>query len=302
MKIDKKVLYREVVDYLMIAVGMASYAIGWTIFLLPNNITVGGVAGLASIIFWSTKIPVAATYFLMNVVLLSIALKVLGLRFCLKTIFGVFSLTLATTLMRNFFPHPGLLHDEPFMACIIGAIFCGVGVGFGLSFNGSSGGSDIVATIINKYHDISLGRVIMLVDISIVTLSVLVLHSWERVIYGYVTLFVVSFVVDQVVNVGRQSVQFLIISERYEEIAEKITSGEIPRGCTLMDAEGYYTGHKTKIILTVTRRREAPFLYRLIDEIDPHAFITQSQVMGVFGNGFDRLKVKHKKIRAKKEV
>lgn len=295
MSINKKSVYNEVLDYVMIAVGMISYAIGWTIFLLPNNIANGGVAGLASIIYWGTGIQVAATYFLMNVILLGIALKVLGWRFCIKTIYAVILLTIVTGVFRNLFPNPTLLHSEPFMACIIGGIFCGAGVGFGLSFNGSSGGSDIVAAIIHKYRDISLGRIILLCDIIIVTFSVVVLHSWERVIYGYVTLFIVSFVIDQVVNVGRQSVQFLIISERYEEIAEKISGGTIPRGCTLIDAEGYYTGHKTKMILTVTRQREAPLVYRLIDDIDPHAFVTQSQVMGVYGNGFNHFKLKRKK-------
>lgn len=295
MSISKKLLYREIIDYVMIAVGMMSYAIGWAIFLLPNNIGNGGVAGLSSIIYWGTGTPITYTYFLMNVVLLAIALKVLGWRFCVRTIYGVVTLTICTWLVRHFFPHPMILHSQPFMVTIIGGLFCGVGVGFGLAFYGSSGGSDIVAAMVNKYRNISLGRVILLVDIIIVTLSYLVLHDWEHVIYGYITLFTIAFVVDQVVSVGRQSVQFLIISERYEEIAEKISGGAIPRGCTFLDAEGYYTGHKTKLILTVTRKREAPAMYRLVDEIDPHAFVTQSQVTGVYGNGFDRLKVKHKK-------
>ena len=210
----------------------------------------------------------------MNVILLAIALKVLGWRFCVRTVYGVITLTVAVGVMRAAFPNPMILHSQPFMVTIIGGIFCGLGVGFGLAYNGSSGGSDIVAAVVNKYRDISLGRVILLCDIIIVSLSYFVLHSWEQVIYGYVTLFTISFVVDQVVNVGRQSVQFLIISERYEEICEAIIGGTHPRGCTLLDAQGYYTGHETKIILTVARKREAPMLYRLIDEIDPNAFIT----------------------------
>lgn len=231
----------------------------------------------------------------MNVILLAIALKVLGWRFCVRTVYGVITLTVAVGVMRTAFPNPMILHSQPFMVTIIGGIFCGLGVGFGLAYNGSSGGSDIVAAVVNKYRDISLGRVILLCDIIIVSLSYFVLHSWEQVIYGYVTLFTISFVVDQVVNVGRQSVQFLIISERYEEICEAIIGGTHPRGCTLLDAQGYYTGHETKIILTVARKREAPMLYRLIDEIDPNAFITLNRVSGVYGNGFDRLKVKRKK-------
>ena len=293
-KINKKVLYREILDYVMIAVGMLSYAIGWMVFLLPNHIGNGGVAGLASILQWGQNIPVSNTYFVLNAILLAIALKVLGLKFCIRTIYGVVMLTIMTRLIGPFCPSPGLLHDEPFMAAIIGASFCGVGLAFGLSYNGSSGGSDIVAAIVNKYRDISLGRVILLVDMTIVTGSYLVLHSWEQVIYGYVNLIVTSFVLDQVINSSRRSVQFLIISERYKEICDMISQDQPHRTSTIIDAKGYYTGNDIKIVIVVTRQREASYVYRMIDDIDPDAFVTQSQVMGVFGKGFDKFKVKKK--------
>ena len=187
-----------------------------------------------------------------------------------------------------------LLHGQPFMSAIIGAVFCGVGLAFGLSYNGSSGGSDIVAAIVNKYRDISLGRVILLVDMTIVTGSYVVLHSWEQVIYGYVNLIITSFVLDQVINSSRRSVQFLIISERYKEICDMISQDQPHRTSTIIDAKGYYTGHDLKVVIVVTRQREASYVYRMIDEIDPDAFVTQSQVMGVFGKGFDKFKVKRK--------
>lgn len=293
-KINKKVLYREILDYVMIAVGMLSYAIGWMVFLLPNHIGNGGVAGLASILNWGQGIPVANTYFVLNAILLAIALKVLGLKFCIRTIYGVVMLTVITKIMGTVFPHPGLLHGQPFMAAIIGASFCGVGLAFGLSYNGSSGGSDIVAAIVNKYRDISLGRVILLVDMTIVTGSYLVLRSWEQVIYGYVNLIITSFVLDQVINSSRRSVQFLIISERYKEICDMISQDQPHRTSTIIDAKGYYTGSDIKIVIVVTRQREASYVYRMIDDIDPDAFVTQSQVMGVFGKGFDKFKVKKK--------
>ena len=214
----------------MIAIGMLSYCIGWTIFLLPNNISTGGVAGLSSILFWGAKVPVQVTFFSVNAVLLIIALRVLGLKFCIKTIYGVVLLTMFVAAFRNLFPHPTILTDQPFMASIIGAVFCGVGIGYGLSFNGSTGGSDIVAAIVNKYRDISLGRVVLLCDMIIVTFSYVALHSWEQVIYGYVVLIITAFVLDQVVNSGRRSVQFLIISERYDEICERITADPPHRG------------------------------------------------------------------------
>jgi len=288
----KNVVYREILDYVMIAIGTMIYSIGWVIFLLPNHIATGGVAGLSSIIFWGAHVPVFITYFAMNAVLLAIALRVLGLKFSLKTIYGVVMITLIVAAIRAYIPHPDILTDQPFMTSIIGGAFCGMGVGFCFSFNGSTGGSDIVAAIINKYRDISLGRIILLVDMIIVTLSYVVLKDWEQVIYGYVVLFTSSFVVDQVVNSGRRSVQFLIISERYEEISRFITDTPPRRGVTLLDAHGYYSGNALKVLIVVTKQREAPLLYRMIDSIDPYAFVTQSAVMGVYGKGFDKFKVK----------
>ena len=296
--VNKKAIYRELTDYVMIGIGMAFYSLGWVAFYLPNHITSGGVAGLSSIIFWGTHTPVQVTYFSLNLILLAIALKVLGFKFCIKTIYGVMMMTMFVSLFRQLFPNPTILRDEPFMACIIGSCFCGIGLGFGLSYHGSSGGSDIVAAIINKYRDISLGRVILLVDMVIVTLSYLVLKSWEQVIYGYVGLIVVSFVLDQVVNMGKRSVQFLIISERYDEICQRIISTPPHRGCTMIDATGYYSGNHLKLIVLVAKQREASQVYSLIDEVDPQAFVTQTSVSGVYGNGFDKFKVK----RSKKHV
>ena len=293
MSIDKKILYNEARDYLMITIAMVSYCMGWTIFLLPNNITTGGVPGIASIVFWGTGIPPQVTYFTINAVLLLAALKILGLKFCIKTIYAVLLLTGLTSLFSSNAISMHLLADQPFMASIIGAIFCGSGIGLGLSFNGSTGGTDIVAAIVNKYRDISLGRVIMLCDLIIITSSYIVLRNWEQVIYGYVVLMVSAFTVDQVVNAMHRSVQFFIISDKYQEIASRIAV--FPhRGATVIEAHGFYTGREVKMLFIMAKRRESNTIFSIINEIDPNAFVTQTNVIGVDGEGFDKFKVKNK--------
>ena len=293
MSISKALFLTELRDYVMIFIAMMSYCIGWTIFLLPNDITTGGVPGISSIIFWGMGIPVQWTYFVINAVLLVVALRILGWKFCVKTVYAVTVLTVATTLVTANY-HGTLLHDQPFMASIIGAVFCGSGVGLGLASNGSTGGTDIIAAIVNKYRDISLGRVILICDVIIITSSYLVLKDWEKVIYGYVVLYVTAFCIDQVVNSRRSSVQFFIISNKYREIGERINR-EPHRGCTVIDAQGFYSGHDVKMLFVLAKRRQSEQIFRIINDIDPHAFVSQSAVIGVYGEGFDRFKVSSKK-------
>ena len=293
MNINQKAILREAKDYFVILIGLISYTIGWTLFLLPNNIALGGVPGISSILKWAWGTPVQATFFSVNAVLLILALKILGLKFCIKTIYGIVVLTFALDIAQRMAGDTHLLSDQPFMAAVIGAAFCGCGVGLGLSSNGSTGGTDIVAAIINKYRDISLGRVILICDIIIISCSYFVLHDWERVIYGYVVLIITSFCIDQVVNSMRRSVQFFIISEKHEEIGHRINS--VPhRGCTVIDAHGFYSGREVKMLFVLAKKRESDVIFRLINEIDPTAFVSQSAVIGVYGEGFDRFKVRSK--------
>ena len=293
----KKILNSEFFDYVMIAIGMMAYGMGWTLFLLPNDITTGGVAGVSSLLYWGMEVPVQVSYFGVNALLLLGALKVLGFRFCLKTIYAVGVLTLLLSFLTNLGKEMHLLQDQPFMASIIGAIFCGSGVGLGLSFNGSTGGTDIVAAIVNKYRDISLGRVILLCDIFIITCSYLVFHDFEKVIYGYVVLCVTAFCIDQVVNSRRSSVQFFIISSHYEEIARRINQ-EPHRGVTVLDAQGFYSGHNIKMLFVLAKKRQSDAIFRIINDIDPTAFVSQSAVIGVYGEGFDRFKVRRQKAKS----
>ena len=293
IKITKETFFKELKDYVFILIGMVSYCIGWNVFLLPNNVTASGVPGIVSIIFWGLNIPVHLSYFTIQAVLMIVALKVLGLKFCIKTIYAVSVVTILTSYFTLYVKDISMLQDQPFMGAVLGAVFCGCGVGMGFAFNGSTGGTDIIAAVINKYKDISLGRVIMLCDILIVTSSYLVLHSWEKVVYGYVVLYISAFCIDQVVNSRRRSVQFFIISEKYKEIGNRINI-EIGRGCTIVKAYGFHSSQEKPMLFVLVRKSEASQVFRLIEETDHDAFVSQSAVIGVYGEGFDHIKYKHK--------
>ena len=284
----KQSLIRETRDYLMIALGLILYGIGWTVFLLPNDITTGGVPGIASIVYFATGFPVQYTYFSINLILLLLSIRILGWKFSIKTVFAV---TFFLSIIQRLASGVVLLHDQPFMACVIGASLCGGGIGIAFSSNGSTGGTDIIAAIINKYRDITLGRVMLICDLIIISSSYFVLKDWEKVVYGYVTLYICSFVLDQVVNSARQSVQFFIISEKYDEIARHINVYP-HRGATVINASGFYSGKEQKMLFVLAKKRESTIIFRLIKDIDPNAFVSQSAVIGVYGEGFDRIKVK----------
>ena len=288
---SKQSLLRETRDYVMIALGLILYGIGWTVFLLPNDIPTGGVPGIASIVYFATGFPVQYTYFSINLVLLLLSIRILGWKFSIKTVFAVFTLTFFLSVIQKLAEGVVLLHDQPFMACVIGASLCGGGIGIAFSSNGSTGGTDIIAAIINKYRDITLGRVMLICDLIIISSSYFVLKDWEKVVYGYVTLYICSFVLDQVVNSARQSVQFFIISEKYDEIARHINVYP-HRGATVINASGFYSGKEQKMLFVLAKKRESTIIFRLIKDIDPNAFVSQSAVIGVYGEGFDRIKVK----------
>lgn len=280
---------RIIKDYVLITLAMLMGAVGWIIFLLPNKIALGGITGIASIIYWGFGIPAQIVFFVLNALLLLVALKVLGWKFCVKTIYGVIVFTLISGFLQELMGDTHLLADQKFMVTIVGGAFLGSSVGIGLAAGGSTGGSDVVAAMIHKYRDVSLGHVILVCDVCIVTSSYLVLRDWEQVLYGYVLLFLESFCVDQVVNSMRQSVQFFIISDKYQEIGRAVnTIGK--RGCTMIDARGFYSGREVKMLFVIARKTESSTIFRLIDEIDPGAFVSQSAVIGVYGQGFDRFK------------
>jgi uncharacterized membrane-anchored protein YitT (DUF2179 family) len=247
------------------------------------------VTGLASIIYYAFGTPpVDVTYAVANVILLIFALKILGLKFCIRTIFGVFFCWLFLHILPLWIPN-GLVQGDTFMASVIGGILCGVGLGVVFTSNGSTGGTDIIAAMVNKYHNVSFGKMLLYIDIIIISSSYLVFHDVQRVIYGYIIMFITTTVCDMIINGIRASVQLLIFSDKWEEIAESI-SNELQRGVTVLDGMGWYTKKPKKVLVVVAKRTQITQIERLIKNIDNNAFISQSAVSAVYGQGFDKIK------------
>lgn len=277
-------------EYVTILFGLALYTLGWTGFLLPHEITTGGITGLAALVFFANGLPVAVTYFSINIVLLIISIRMFGWKFSLRTIVGVLVLTLFLSIAQKYI-HKPLLVGEPFMACVIGGILAGAGVGTVLTANGSTGGTDIIALIINKYRNITPGRAMLYSDLIIISSSYFLFHSVDKIIYGLTTLAVSTYAVDMVLNGDRQSVQFFIFSTKFEEIAERINT-EAHRGVTVLDGMGWYSKEPAKVLCVMARKNESVKIFRIVKQVDPNAFVSQGSVIGVYGKGFDIMKSK----------
>lgn len=289
VKALKNNIWFQLKDFLFIVLGSFSYALAWQGFFIPNQLTTGAVTGLASIIYYAFGTPpVDITYAVANVILLIFALKILGLKFCIRTIFGVFFCWLFLHILPLWIPN-GLVQGDTFMASVIGGILCGVGLGVVFTSNGSTGGTDIIAAMVNKYHNVSFGKMLLYIDIIIISSSYLVFHDVQRVIYGYIIMFITTTVCDMIINGIRASVQLLIFSDKWEEIAESI-SNELQRGVTVLDGMGWYTKKPKKVLVVVAKRTQITQIERLIKNIDNNAFISQSAVSAVYGQGFDKIK------------
>lgn len=277
-------------EYVTILFGLGLYALGWTGFLLPHQITTGGVTGLAALVYFANGLPVAVTYLSINLVLLVISVRMFGWKFSLRTIFGVAVLTLFLSVAQNLINKP-LLVDEPFMACVIGGLLAGAGVGIVLTANGSTGGTDIVALIINKYRNITPGRAMLYSDLVIICSSYFLFHSVDKILYGLTSLAVSAYAVDMVLNGDRQSVQFFIFSSKFETIAMRINN-EAHRGVTVLDGMGWYSKEPAKVLCVMARKNESVKIFRIVKQEDPNAFVSQGSVIGVYGKGFDIMKSK----------
>ena len=275
-------------DYLIITFGLLLFAMGWLLFLVPAEITGGGISGVAAVVFFATKIPISITFLVINAILVLVAIKILGASFGIKTIYSIAVITLFFALFQNILKEP--IVDDMFLSAVLGGMSGGIGLGIVFSRGGSTGGTDIFAMIVNKYRNISPGRIIMLCDVVIIASSYFVFQSPEKLVYGYVSMWVVSYSLDAFLTGANRSAQMFIISKKYNEIAEFINM-EAVRGVTLLDGSGWYTKEETKVIMSVVRKKETGAIFRKIKEIDPDAFISMGSVMGVYGQGFEKLRI-----------
>lgn len=286
MKKNSKILSTARV-YLIITLGLFINALGWTAFLMPGKIVGGGVSGIAAIIFYATGIPAGYSFLAINAVLIIIAIKMLGANFGIKTIYSVVMLALFLSVQQQVITEP-IIH-EAFMATVLGALLAGAGIGIVFSQGGSTGGTDIIAMIINKFRNISPGQIILYCDILIIGSSYFLFHSIETLVYGFVMMGIVSYTIDLVLNGTKQSVQIMIISKHHEQIANVIAS-KLNRGITILNGEGWYTKEPQKMIMTIVRKHEANKIHSIVKSIDNEAFISQGAVMGAYGKGFDEIR------------
>lgn len=300
-------------EYIMIAIGLLINTLAWNLFLIPHEVAGGGATGIAAIVMYATKgllpaevqaffamlgmesvgggIPITVTFFAINAVLLIASVKVLGFQFSIRSIFGVLCLTVwlwipFRDLYQRFTGEPFPLF-EPFMSSILAGLILGIGMGLAFTNNGSSGGTDIIAKIINKYRTITLGRALLFTDVMIICSSGFLPDAGiDKVVYGLVAMTVTSITLDMYINGIRQSVQFFIFSKKYAEIADTITQNA-HRGVTVINGQGWYSKEDLKVITVVARKNESTQIFRLIKEIDPNAFISQSAAIGAYGKGFE---------------
>lgn len=289
---NKQRIWEFIRDFLAINLGMAVYSLGWAAFLLPYHITTGGLAGMLAIVYYLTGFPISAALLMVNGVLLLLAFKPLGWKFVVKTAYAVVALSTFLSLGQSIMTdsHGQLVQvlgeGQDSMACVLGAIFNGLGIGIVFLSGGSTGGWDVIAALINKYRNVSLGRVLLFLDFLVIGSCWPLFHDWRMVVFGYVTLAIYTYVVDMLVNSARQDTQFIIFTRKSKEICDRIIS-ETVHSVTILDGEGYYSHQDIKVLITIVHKSEQVHILRMIQEIDPAAFVSQSRAEGVYGNGFN---------------
>ena len=286
-------------EYLLITLGLLLYALAWAVFLLPNNLVGGGITGLGSIIQYSTGFNVAYTYIIVNAILVVVAMKVLGGGFGAKTIYALVVTGLFLRILPGMIPQDFVQNFTAENGKLMCVIFAGamVGMGIALTFaqGGSTGGTDIIALILNKFYRISPGTVMLVLDLIIIASSLLIPNGAplsERLlvlVYGYVLTAITNYTLDMILNGRRQSVQLFVFTDYYEVLTDRICN-EIHRGVTLLDSQGGYSKHSGKLVVVIVKRTETSKILKLIKDVDPDAFVSIGNVTEVYGKGFEPMK------------
>ena len=297
-------------EYLLITLGVTLYALGWALFLTPNHMIGGGVTGFASIIDYAFGIDISITYFVLNIILLIVGTKVLGTGFGFKTIYAIVMTSVMLALTKEFIPVDFVAEfsqDSKIVCTVLGGIMAGVGIGLSMSQDGSTGGTDIIALVWCKFKHASPGRVILIIDLIIITSSLLfpsyadeaatqLIPFNEKVaiiVYGLMQVTVCGYTIDLYISGSKQSVQVFIFTKKVDEMADAIAF-DMKRGVTVIPAKGWFSKEDKQVLMVVTRKTDLNLLLRYVKSIDPDAFLSVSSVMGVYGQGFDTIKVKSK--------
>lgn len=308
-QLSKKSFWITLKEYSLVTVGILLYVLGWTIFMMPNNLVGGGVSGMAAIIQYATKgaVKTGTTYFLVNAVLLIAGFKVLGKGFGGKTVWATIVASIGLNVFQDIIPFELCqilgVENGKLLSVIVTGIMVGVGIGITMSQGGSTGGTDIIALIVNKYRNISPGRMLLMLDAIIIGSSFFVpsylpdgtplpwAEKFTNVVYGFILIAINTTVLDMYLTGTRQSVQLFIHSKKYEEIADCI-SNELNRGVTVLDGKGWYSKAEAHVLMVVTKKADQNLFLRSIKSIDPDAFVSICSVHGVYGRGFDEFKGK----------
>lgn len=289
--IQQRQLKQMAKDYVFIFVGICLYSVGYCAFLLPEKIVMGGVTGISTLFYYSLGWSPAIMLWVINALLLAIAFRFISMEFTIRTIVGVTLLSLTIGVMQPIFEaHPVITAGEDkFMHVLIAGLLGGAGLGLAFVHNGSTGGTDIVVALISKFSRMSLGRALQVTDICIISSSYFLFHSAELIVYGVCFVLVASFMIDYVVRGTHQTVQFIIISKRYEKIADAMNNS-LHRGVTILHGEGWYSKSDVEVVMVLCRKYESQYVFNLVKAIDPNAMVSQTFCQGVFGEGFDKIK------------
>ena len=323
MPVLQKNLFTQIKEWLLVTLGILIYVTGWAIFLIPNNLIGGGVSGISSMIQYATggTIQMGYSYFVLNAILVAAAIFILGMGFGAKTIYAIILASIALRILPDMMPVTIVktlaIDNGKLLSVLMGGLMAGIGIGMSISNGGSTGGTDIIALIYTKYHNVSPGKVILVLDFIIIGSSLLIpsyvnqldasgvpvldasgnpvmfkmpfAEKVTTVLYGLILVTVNSYVLDMYISGSQQSVQLFILSKEYEKIADAITH-DMHRGVTVLDGKGWYTKQDTKVLMVLTRKTDLNLMLRYIKQLDSNAFLSVSSVNGVYGKGFDSIK------------